>query len=67
MGFTDDEYIYYGVFIRRHELNDDEREAFGELYREGMKYKTCEKTILEAREKASEPEPEPEPEPESAE
>jgi len=67
MGFTETECEKYNVFRKTHKLSDDEEECFIELMYEGMPYKTCEKTLIEAREKAQkvksvEPEPEPEPE-----
>tara|TARA_R110000772_G_scaffold28201_13_gene71264 strand:+ start:907 stop:1119 length:213 start_codon:yes stop_codon:yes gene_type:complete len=70
MGFTETESEKYTLFYRTHKLSVDENECFIELMYAGMPYKTCEKTLLEARVKAQkvkEPEPEPEPEPESAE
>ena len=58
----------YRKFRKLHKLSDDEGELFIDLIEQGMPYKTCEKTLLEARVKnageAAKPEPEPEPEPE---
>tara|TARA_R110000737_G_scaffold250032_2_gene259848 strand:+ start:125 stop:352 length:228 start_codon:yes stop_codon:yes gene_type:complete len=53
----------YRKFRKLHKLSDDEGELFIDLIEQGMPYKTCEKTLLEARVK-NEPKPEPEPEPE---
>tara|TARA_R110002167_G_scaffold2568_5_gene12970 strand:+ start:966 stop:1196 length:231 start_codon:yes stop_codon:yes gene_type:complete len=61
--FTDTECEKYNVFFEQHKLSDDENDCFIELMYSGMPYKTCEKTILEARAKHSEPDPEPHPEP----
>ena len=53
----------YFKFSELHDLSDEESELFIDLIEQGMPYKTCEKTLLEARVKNVEPEPEPEPEP----
>ena len=55
----------YRKFRKLHKLSDDEGELFIDLIEQGMPYKTCEKTLLEARVKnepkpageAAEPEP----------
>tara|TARA_R110002167_G_scaffold122776_1_gene301395 strand:+ start:4663 stop:4881 length:219 start_codon:yes stop_codon:yes gene_type:complete len=67
MTFTDDECDLYNAFCDKYELSDDEIDCFILLKDGGMRYSTCEKTILEARAKAVAKEPEPEPEPEPVE